>query len=83
MEWLGHLISSEISIGRWHPIQLFRSEPSLSHFFFADDLVIFCKAEMNQAIVLKEILNQFCTFFGHKISARKSNMFFAKRVEPV
>lgn len=53
MEWLGHLISSEISI------------------------------EMNQAIVLKEILNQFCTFFGHKISARKSNMFFAKRVEPV
>ncbi|XP_052886977.1 uncharacterized protein LOC128295438 [Gossypium arboreum] len=78
---LGQLISSEISSGRWQPIRLSGLGPTLSHLFFADDLVIFCKAEMNQAIVLKEILNRFCAFSGHKISVRKSNMFFAKGVD--
>ncbi|KAA3461669.1 LINE-1 reverse transcriptase isogeny [Gossypium australe] len=75
-------IRQDITADRWHPIRLTRSRPSLSHFFFADDLVIFGKAEMNQALVLKEILNRFCEFSGHKISSRKSNVFFAKGVDP-
>ncbi|KAA3480824.1 Retrovirus-related Pol polyprotein LINE-1 [Gossypium australe] len=81
MEWLGHLISSEMKIGRWHPIRLSRSGPTLSHLFFADDLVIFSKVEMNQAHFLKDILRCFCDLSGHKISARKSNMFFSKGVD--
>ncbi|KAA3489594.1 reverse transcriptase [Gossypium australe] len=81
MEWLGYLINSEISAGRWRPIQLSRSGPSLSHLFFANDLVIFNRAEMDQAKLLKDILRCFCDFSGHKISVRKSNMFFSKNVD--
>ncbi|KAH1074241.1 hypothetical protein J1N35_026569 [Gossypium stocksii] len=79
--WNGVPSRSEISAGRWHLIQLSRSGPSLSHLFFADDLVIFGKAEMDQAIVLKDILQRFCDYSGHKISTRKRNMFFAKGVD--
>ncbi|KAA3479708.1 LINE-1 reverse transcriptase isogeny [Gossypium australe] len=81
MEWLGHLIRSKMSTGRWTPIRLSRSGPSLSHLFFTDDLVIFSKAEMGQALLLKEILRRFCNFSGHKISERKSSMFFSKSVD--
>ncbi|KAA3459823.1 Retrovirus-related Pol polyprotein LINE-1 [Gossypium australe] len=81
MEWLGHLISSEITVGRWYPIRLSRSGSSLYHLLFSDDLIIFSKAEINQALVLREILNRFCAFSGHKISARKSNMYLSEGVD--
>ncbi|XP_016750146.1 uncharacterized protein [Gossypium hirsutum] len=37
---------------------------------------------MDQALILKEILKCFCAFSGHKISVRKSNMYFSKGVDP-
>ncbi|KAA3458339.1 reverse transcriptase [Gossypium australe] len=80
MEWLGYLIKSEMKTGKWQPIRLSRSGPALSRLFFADDLVIFCKAEMSQALLLKEILKRFCDLSGHKISARKRRVTLAQSV---
>ncbi|KAK5776657.1 hypothetical protein PVK06_044617 [Gossypium arboreum] len=40
MDWLGHLIRSDIDIGRWKPVQLSRFGPAISHIFFTDDLKI-------------------------------------------
>ncbi|KAA3485757.1 reverse transcriptase [Gossypium australe] len=81
MEWLGNLIRHEMRKGRWNPIRLSRSGPDLSHLFFADDLVIFGKADMGQAHVLKDVLQCFCALSGHRVSPRKSNMFFSKGVD--
>ncbi|XP_016670075.1 uncharacterized protein [Gossypium hirsutum] len=81
MEWLGHSIRSEISAEKWRLIQLSRFGSFLSHLFFVDDLVIFGKTEMDQAILLKEILKSFSDFFDHKVNAGKSNMYFSKGVD--
>ncbi|KAA3486878.1 LINE-1 reverse transcriptase isogeny [Gossypium australe] len=81
MEWLGHFIHSGIEVGTWDPIRLSRSGPPISHLFFADDLVIFCKAQIEQARLLESILSLFCEISGHKISVRKSNIFFSKNTE--
>ncbi|KAH1131016.1 hypothetical protein J1N35_002394 [Gossypium stocksii] len=81
MEWLGQLIKSAISEGKWNPIQLSRNEPTISYLFFADDLVIFSKADTKHCGVLKTILDDFCTIPGHKINARKTNIFFSKGVD--
>ncbi|KAH1048009.1 hypothetical protein J1N35_038793 [Gossypium stocksii] len=78
---LRHIIHSEISAGKWQQIRLSRSGPSLSYLFFADDLFIFAKAEMDQVILLKDILKHFYDFSGLKISARKSNIHFSKCVD--
>lgn len=48
-----------------------------------DNLVIFGRAELEQIKLFKEILDNFCGFFGHRINARKTNVFFSKRVEGV
>ncbi|KAA3454599.1 Retrovirus-related Pol polyprotein LINE-1 [Gossypium australe] len=81
MEWLGHSIHSEIEVGTWDPIRLSRFGPPISHLFFADDLVIFCKAQIDQARLLKSILSLFCETSGHKISTGKSNIFYSKSTE--
>ncbi|KAA3488140.1 Retrovirus-related Pol polyprotein LINE-1 [Gossypium australe] len=68
MEWLGHFIQSGMEVGTWDPIRLSRSGPPVSHLFFADDLVIFCKAQIDQARLLASILSLFYEISGHKIS---------------
>lgn len=46
-----------------------------------DDLVIFCKADKKHGRLLKDILNDFCAIFDHRVNSRKTNMFFSKGVE--
>ncbi|KAA3465508.1 LINE-1 reverse transcriptase isogeny [Gossypium australe] len=67
MDCLGHIIRTEMENG-----------PSVSHLFFADELVIFGKAHLDQTRLLDSILNQFCEISGHRISVTKSNIFFSK-----
>lgn len=81
MEWLGHFIRAEIESGKWVPIHLSRTGPSVSHLFFTDDLMIFCKAQLDQARLLDSILTQFCEISRHQINVRKSNIFFSKDTE--
>lgn len=68
----------DIEKGKWSPIRISRSGPNVSYFFFVDDLVIFCKVELEQARLLQSILNHFCDFSEHKISTKKSNIFFSE-----
>lgn len=81
VEWLGHIIHAEIAKGQWSPIRLARSRPDLSHLFFVDDLVLFCRAKLDQAHLLAGILNTFYVISSHKVSLRKSNIFFSKGVD--
>ncbi|KAK5835942.1 hypothetical protein PVK06_011666 [Gossypium arboreum] len=80
MEWLGHSFQSSIASENWNPIKLPRSGPNLSHIFFEDDLVIFSKENIKHGILLKNILDQFCSFSGHYVNTRKTNIFFSKGV---
>ncbi|KAG8472413.1 hypothetical protein CXB51_034213 [Gossypium anomalum] len=83
MDWLSQEIHSAISEGQWKPIRLSRLGPPISHLFFADDLVIFSKADQEHCCLIKEILERFCDFSGYKINARKTNIFFAKGMSEV
>ncbi|KAK5824614.1 hypothetical protein PVK06_019395 [Gossypium arboreum] len=71
MEWLGHLIQSAISEGKWSPIRLSRNGPAISHFFFTDDLIIFSKVDLRHSGVLKTI------------NARKTNILFSRGVDEI
>ncbi|KAH1113395.1 hypothetical protein J1N35_006773 [Gossypium stocksii] len=80
MKWLGHSINSAMLRGIWNPIRLSCSRPPLSHLFFANNLVIFCKAYAKHGKLLKEILHDFCELLGHKLNLRKTYIFFSKGV---
>lgn len=40
------------------------SAPSITHIFFADDSMIFCKADPKEAKTLKEIFPEYQRIFG-------------------
>ena len=55
MERLSQLIVKEVQDGRWKAIQLGKDGPPISHIFFADNLVLFAKASMDQVVLLEKI----------------------------
>lgn len=68
------MISKEVRDRNWMPIQISRNGPCISHLIFADDVLLFAKARVSQAKVIKKVLDDFCAMSGLKISLQKSKM---------
>ena len=64
MEFLGAQITSMCEVRRWDKVRAFRSGPSFSHVFFADDLMLFAKADRKNCEAIIEVLDNFCNLAG-------------------
>lgn len=73
---LSHMIKQGLHEGRLGGIQLSNSAPTLTHLFFADDAVIFAKAEEREAYQLIQILNDYSKASGQRINVLKSGIIF-------
>ncbi|KAK8506764.1 hypothetical protein V6N12_002208 [Hibiscus sabdariffa] len=52
----------------WKSFHFIRHGFSLSHMFFADYLILYAKADMNQALNIQDILNVFGVSLGHHLT---------------
>ncbi|KAH7845274.1 hypothetical protein Vadar_000239 [Vaccinium darrowii] len=73
-------INEALNNKSWKPIKVANRGPFLSHCFFADDIVLFGKATRNNCHVIKNILEDFCSQSGQRISSAKSKVLFSKNV---
>jgi len=69
---LAQSIDQAVAQGRWKPIQLASNGLKLSHLFFADDLILFAEASMDQVQVINDCLEGFCASSVNIVSKEKS-----------
>lgn len=80
LERLLHLINYVVVHDRWKPIQLSRGGPHLSHLAFADDLLLFAEASVDQINIISFILDIFCQSSGQRVSKDKTRIYFSGNV---
>ena len=76
-EGLSALINDATRNNQLNGISICRGAPKVSHLFFADDSLFFCKANGNECNKLKEILGLYESASGQKINTDKSSIFFS------
>ena len=61
-------------------IKVASSAPVVSHLLFADNSLLFFKANRESAEAIKEALNNYCRASGQQVNMDKSSIHFAKGV---
>jgi len=81
MERLSHIIADQVEANYWKPIRAGRNGPQISHLLFADDLLLFAEASIEQAHCVMHCLDMFCQTSGQKLNNQKTRIFFSKNVD--
>ena len=64
MEVLGRIIKDKCSQKAWIPLKASSNDPTFSHLFFANDLLLFERANEENCGSVREAIEEFCLLFG-------------------
>ena len=59
-------------------VSISRGGPKITHLFFVDDSLLFCKANPNDVAQIQDILNEYESASGQQINRQKTTIFFSK-----
>ena len=77
-EGLSSIIQNSIKAGKIHGFKASRTGPAISYLLFADDSLLFCKAEEEECRELMQILQIYEKASGQAINLNKSAIMFGK-----
>ena len=64
----------------FHGGQVSKRAPSVSHLFFADDSLLFAKADERETGEIARLINLYCQASGQNINLQKSIIYFSSNV---
>lgn len=76
---LSLLLDEKVRQGELTPVHVCRRAPGISHLLFADDTLLFFKADNSQAVVVKDVLKDYATSTGQLINPSKCSIMFGRR----
>ena len=79
---LAWLIQGEVDIGNWSSVKTSRTEPSFTHLFFTNDLVLFAKVTSKNCQAINKVLGDFCKISSQKVNLNKSSIFISPHSNP-
>ncbi|CAL1402494.1 unnamed protein product [Linum trigynum] len=80
---LTFLIDKAVSQNQLKGIRLNARCPILTHCLFADDTVIFGKADLQEAEKILDLIREYGTITGQEVNINKSSVFFSANVPEV
>ena len=72
MEYLGQLIKGKCRQKLWRLVKALQGGLPFSHLMFANDVVLFAKADHGNYVAIRDALDTFCSRTGQTISEVKS-----------
>ena len=78
MEVLGHLIEEKCREKKWTHVKASRNGIAFSHLFFADNLVLFTKANGSNCSAIRNALDEFCNISSQLM--KPNPVFFSPNV---
>lgn len=82
-EVLSRLLLREEAIGSPHGVKVARAAPPISHLQFADDLMVFFRANRREATSVQHILELYSSWSGQKVNLSKLALFCSENTNPV
>jgi hypothetical protein len=80
-EILSRLILREENLGSLHGIKMASLCPPISHLLFADDVMLFSRANVQEATSTLNCLSTYSKWSGQCINLAKSSFFFSKNCQ--
>lgn len=62
-------------------VSICRGGPTISHLFFADDSIIFCKVTSEDCDALQKVLNTYELASGQQLNRAKTSLFFSPNTD--
>ena len=78
LEGLHRMIRKVASNGNIQGVSICRNGPKLTHLFFADNSLLFCRATSHDCQKVLEILSSYERVLGQKLNRDKTTLFFSK-----
>lgn len=73
---LSLLLEEKVEQGAISPIRVCHQAPGISHLLFADDTLLFFKADLSQSQAIKEVFGSYATSTGQLINPTKCSILF-------
>lgn len=61
-----------------HEIKVSRNALAISHIMYADDLLIMCRANKEEAMAVNNCFEKYCEWSSQEINGRKSSILFSR-----
>ena len=78
LEGLHRMIKKAANNGDIQGVSICRNGPKLTHLFFADYSLLFCRATTQECQKVLEILSSYERALGQKLNRDKTSLFFSK-----
>lgn len=79
-EVFSHLIQMEVNRNSIQGVRICKGAPSVSHLLFADDSIIFCRANSKDVQTIKSVVECYSQALGQSINSSKSEVAMSENV---